>query len=348
MKIGQKNLKKKQISVEITTLDDLWVLSKVIEVDDILIGSTQRKLKIGDSATDRNVKVVKKWMVLPILAEKVEYEPQLKVLRVTGPIQEGNDDVAKGEYHSFTLEVGGKITIQKPIWFSYHIKRLEAAEKEVQSQVMISICDREQALFGWLNAQGFNHIATLKGDVAKKYEGANANENFFLTLLKQLAQYKPRVVVMGCSHFWRKDLDKAFEDIGKPFKLSYVEADDVSFAGVTQILGSPDFNNILQDNVYAKQTQLFTEILGELGEKGSYGVEHLTRASASGAVADLLITNKLIAKSKEKETYAQIETILSLTESSKGVIHLIDEESPVCSQIDGLGGIVGLLRFKVE
>ncbi|MFT4313366.1 MAG: mRNA surveillance protein Pelota, partial [Candidatus Woesearchaeota archaeon] len=116
MKIIDKNPKKQEVCVQIQSLDDLWSLSKIIEIDDCLFGKTERKIKIGDQSTDRNVKVIRKTVVLGIQAEKIEYEPSLHTLRVTGKIIDGPEDIPRGDYHSFTLRTDNQITIQKKEW----------------------------------------------------------------------------------------------------------------------------------------------------------------------------------------------------------------------------------------
>jgi len=71
--------------------EDLWELSYIVESNDLVRGTTERKIKIGGEDA-RNQKVVRKKMTLSLRAEKTEYAHE--VLKVLGTIVDGPDDVA--------------------------------------------------------------------------------------------------------------------------------------------------------------------------------------------------------------------------------------------------------------
>src|SRR3989338_4708688 len=74
----------------ITSLDDLWFLSQVLDEGDLVEGSTLRKLKLGGEG-ERNARVVKKPVFLTLKVEKVEFHPHRDSLRVAGTVLEGDD-----------------------------------------------------------------------------------------------------------------------------------------------------------------------------------------------------------------------------------------------------------------
>ena len=56
MKILKRNLKKGEIKLRIENLDDLWYLSQIIDSNDLVSGSTLRKIKIsGGSGGHRGI-----------------------------------------------------------------------------------------------------------------------------------------------------------------------------------------------------------------------------------------------------------------------------------------------------
>lgn len=340
----QKNLKQNKITVTTQSLDDLWTLSKVIEPHDYISGSTQRKIKIGDASTDRNIKVTKKRVNLTIQVEKVEYEPSLEVLRLTGPITDGPEDIPRGEYHSFAVSNDTQITIQKD-WLSFQIKKLDEAQDQAHEKTTIVLVDREKALIGTITNQGFSLKKEFTGNVAKKYEGADEKDDFFEKLAIELKHANN--VVLATSHFWKDELTKLLKEQGIK-NIIHVENDTVSSAQVQHVLSSKEFTNAIKSNIHGQQTQEFEQLLTKINDDlATYGKDEVKRAAESGAAETLFISNTLIQKTRENNTFEELEQILKLADQAKTTIHLIEKESPIEKQLEGLGGIATTLRFQI-
>jgi protein pelota len=344
MKILKDQHKKGTVQFLIDSLDDLWILSKVICVGDSLSGNTQRKLKLGGE-TDRNAKIMKKWMHLQILVEKVEYEPNLKTLRVSGPITVGNDDVANGDYHSFTLEEESVATIHKVIWHDFEYQRLLHSQKSL----LIILCDRESALVGKMTAQGYQKVTTLLTSGVKKGDLSGtqvvSGENFF----SEVANYMNKTVadqrIIGCSHFWQSELKKSLS-----VPVTFIEVTDVSEASIKTLLSSKEFHAAIKDNVIAEQIKLFEQILVNIStsNKATFGLSHVESSSSSGAISDVMVSNKFITELRLHQKFETLQTILQNIEQSGGIVHIVDEENPIHKNLVGLGGIAALLRYSVE
>ena len=110
MKKISVDYKKGTAKVRIENADDLWYLSQIIDVGDSVSGKTLRKLKIGGE-DDRKQKVIKKPVFIKIKVEKIELGQGN--LRILGIIEEGPEDIAHGEHHSFNVEDGTEIKITK-------------------------------------------------------------------------------------------------------------------------------------------------------------------------------------------------------------------------------------------
>ena len=138
-----KNLKQGSIRVMIENPDDLWYLNQIIEIEDVCKCKTIRKIKIGD---ENNPKIVKKQLLLTIKVENIEFQEYTGSLRVAGKIIDGPDDIPRGNFHTFTLEVKKDITIIKKQWSKYNLNKLKEAEK-TPAEHLIVLFDRESALF---------------------------------------------------------------------------------------------------------------------------------------------------------------------------------------------------------
>ena len=117
---------KDEMKVKTENLDDLWYLSQIIDQGDLVKGKTVRKIKIGEE-DQRKQKVVKKSVFIEIKEGKVEFSKTTNVLRVSGVITEGPEDISKGEHHTFNIEENTVITIKKEKWLKYQLDRIKDA-----------------------------------------------------------------------------------------------------------------------------------------------------------------------------------------------------------------------------
>ena len=65
MKILEEVIRQNLMRLQVETLDDLWYLSQIITIGDIIKGKSTRKIKIGEKES-----AVKKSVIVPIKAEK--------------------------------------------------------------------------------------------------------------------------------------------------------------------------------------------------------------------------------------------------------------------------------------
>ena len=90
MQIITQNLKKGIIKLKITTPEDLWHLTSIIDKDDLTTAKTQRKIKL-----DKTNKVIKKSVLIKIQTEKTELKDN--ILRISGKtIESSNEEIPKG------------------------------------------------------------------------------------------------------------------------------------------------------------------------------------------------------------------------------------------------------------
>jgi len=150
-----KDLKKGIAKIKIENKDDIWYLSTLVEEGDIVRSRTERKIKIGGGGEDRkaNVKIIH--VTLSIKLEKIEFHKYTGDLRISGKIIEGLEDVPAGSYHTFNIEEGTILTLEKPAWLGYHVKRLKEAMEDKPSNILICVFDREEAMFALMKKYGY-------------------------------------------------------------------------------------------------------------------------------------------------------------------------------------------------
>lgn len=350
MKIINKDLKKGFIKVKAEDYDDLWYLSEIIEEGDLVSGRTERKIKIG-SSEDRKTEAVRKQVFIEVKTEKIELSESN--LRVLGSITQGDEDISLGNHHSFTIEPDTIISIKKDAWPSYILDKISSACK-VKQKFLIVIFDREEAMFVLTKSNGFEILAEIEGKVQKKrIEGSKdqKTENFFKKISDQLVEYnnryKPAKIIAASPAFWNEYLTKEITDELKP-KIITSGCNSINKAGITEVMKRPELSQALKEDRASRELIFVQNLMLAISkDMASYSLKDVRNSVEFGAVKEVLVSIALIRELREKNKYRELEQTLKKAESMDGIVHIIENPDAV-KQLDGLGGIGAILRYKVE
>lgn len=342
MRIIAKNLKIGFVELQATTTDDAWVLKSIIVPGDRVKGRTERKIQVSEEKT------IRKMVFLSICVEKSEYEPEHGLLRVTGKIVDGPEDIARGQYHSFAIENGTHITLEKDRWQQFQLDKLEHACLPKQSHLIV-LFDREQYIIGSYSMQGFAKITQHTASVAKKVATAqteNLYKHLALSLQEYNARYQPQSIIYSSPQFFKDYLLNEVREIDPTLakKFIYIQSFSVTESALTEILSSKEFAAIATQDIFAKHTALFNDVLARIAKNGlvTYGISQCFDAANQAAIDTLLVTQKAM------ENHPQVMQILDIAQKTKSLIFIIDHESPIYKQLESLSGAVALLRFAVD
>ena len=346
------NLKKGEVKIKIENMDDLWCLSQVIEPGDLFKGKTIRKIKIGES-DQRKVNIVKKTVFIEIRVENTEFHEYSSVLRVSGTITQGPEDIQKGSYHTFNLESGSVITIIKKQWLGFQVEKIKQASVETK-KILICILDRDNACFGLLKKQGFSLLSEIKGDVEKKADLKMKAGNFYAEVIKKLYDYAERYkienIILASPAFWKEDLMKNIKNDEIKKKITLATCSCSGKEAIDEVLKRPEVKNVLSQQRVAKELKLVELLLEEISKNSLavYGLKETEKAVTAGAVEKLLVTDGLIQKTRLNKTYEKIDPMMKNTESMKGTVNIIGSDHDGGKKLDGLGGIAAILRYKLN
>ena len=212
MKIIKDDRKHGSVTISVSSLDDLWFLSQVIDFGDHVSGKTLRKMKLG-SADERKANVVKRWVKVTVLVDKVEFHKYNNSLRVAGKITEGPDDVQLGSFHTINVEENAVISIKKKKWLKHQFDRLKEASVEKFPKVLLCVLDRKEVSFALLKRFGYQLMSELEGEVQeKRFPSVKKSSSFYSDVVKALQEYVARLniehVVIASPAFWKEDLYK--------------------------------------------------------------------------------------------------------------------------------------------
>ena len=348
MKIINSNFKQGSVKIQIQNLDDLWYLSSIIDPNDILKGKTYRKIKLGE-----NQKAVKKTVFMKLKIDKVEFSKHTSVLRASGTIAEAADDLPLGSHHTFNLEPNTIISINKEKWLTFQMDKLKEASEAKPLHIMICVLDREEVFFAILKQYSYDLLAHIKGDVQKKKPTAEPKTSFYSIIAKQLQEYDSRYqlnhIVIASPAFWKDELVIQLDEKLKE-KVILATCSSSSLNGIDEVLKRPEVKEALkQERVSSELVQVEKLLQGiSKQELSCYGFIEVENAAQAGAIESLLITDTLIKKSREENNYQKIDQIMKQVDASKGSITIISSEHDGGKKLDGLGGIGGLLRYKLN
>ena len=353
MKIIHSDFKKGTAKVKIENLDDLWYLNQIIEKNDIVKGKTLRKIKIGQE-TQRKQKTVKKSVFLLIQVEKDEFSKTSNILRISGLVKEGPEDVSLDSHHTFNIEEKSIITIAKQKWLKFQIDKLKEASKESAAKILICVHDREEAYFALMKKYGYQLLTNIKGTVTKKADVKQIESNFYKEVLKQLVEYDKRYnlsrIIIASPAFWKEELMKELSDENIKGKIILATCSSVGENAINEVLKRPETENALKQDRIAREFRYVEELFTEISKNNlaSYGLKETKDVAVAGAVKTLLITDKFIQEKRMEDKYEPIENMMKTVDTTKGDILIVSSDNEAGKKLDGLGGIAAILRYKLN
>ena len=347
MRLVFKDLKKGIVKLIPENMDDLWHLHHIISKGDLVRALTFRTAEQkGDRI--RTKKAEKKPMVLTIKVEDVEFHEFSDRLRIHGIIEEGPQDL--GSHHTINLKVGDyrEVTIIKEEWKPSHLKRLnEALRSRGKNDVIVISLDDEEACVAVIRDSGIQMIAEIEsGRSGKLYESRDREVEYLAKIvdtIKNLGERLP-IIIIGpgfakerLASFGREKEPEIFE------RIFLHSTGNACINGIHEALKSGIVNRVVTDNRVAKETRLVERFMEELAKGGAvtYGKEEVKNALTMGAVSHLLIVDSM-ARSEEGER------ILELAKEMGSDFTIVNSRIEAGRKVEGLGGVVAFLRYKID
>ncbi len=350
MQIIKKHLKQGEITVKVNNPEDLWYLEQAIDADDSVTGRTERKIRIGDE-DERKKRITRKKVFLEVRVEKTEFHKYSDTLRISGVVEQGPEEVPRGSHHTFNVEPGSIITIKKPEWMRYQLKKLEEAAQGISTKILLLLLDREEALFALLKGQGHELLAKVKGEVAKKGFETTTKKDFYSELVKKLDEYNKRLepdsIVVASPGFWREYLiNEVPEELKKKITLS--TCSDIKENAIREVMQRPELSRILENDRAARETGMIEELLKAISQDTAcYGIKECKEKIIIGAVKELLVSYGYLRDVRKQGGHKTVESLMKQAEKMKTEIHIIST-SEAEKKLVGLGGIAGILRWKTK
>jgi len=342
MRIYKLDKKNNFIELEPETLDDLWTLNIVLSEQDLIGSKSTRRFRVEGSKDSE-----KKTVFVNINLEKKVLDMQKGCLKVSGIIVSGSPEeyVDLNSYHSVEIMLGTKIAITKQRLLSYEIKLLEKSKKNaLLPKIYLVVVDDDSSLIAKVNVRQYDLVAEIKsGKAGKRLDSAEYRNKYFSEVYETLAKQEKDLVIIAGPGF-EKEYFKTFlssKSDAKKFRFTHVNTTGIT--GLNELLKGGNLNEVLDEFRLQKDTELINNLFKEIARDGAicYGAKEVEAASASGALKELIVTDKYFM-----ENYNKTRELLSELEANSSEHHIIASNTEAGKLLDNIGGIAGFLYYK--
>ena len=328
-----------KIKLVADTLEDFWTLSNLLAAGDFIHATSFRRVVQADKKrADRGEK---KKIRIKLRIEGVEFHKSVNRLRLSGKIESGSPEeyISFGSHHTVNLEPGDTIIIEKP-WKKFQLDILQKAEKK-SPQLIIVCVESGEATLALVKDFGLEY-QTIRATIPGKDDPDQiepALNKFYREVSDTLSRYKFEKCVVCGPGFWKDDLFELLKSTELKDKIILEHTSSSGENGVQEILKQGILHKLVEESKIQRETELVEELLLSITKDGksAYGIKETEEAASLGAVETLLITDDLLRSGKAND-------ILSTTEKNKGEIVIVSHDG----QLEGLGGIAALLRYKIK
>jgi protein pelota len=352
MKIFEFDAKKNFAKIKADNLDDLWILSRIIDAGDIASAETTRIIKKNESQEG-----LRKKMFVKIKIDKVDFQKQTNALRLLGTILEcSNPEVSHGQHHTITLEPGDRFELQKE-FKKWHVERLKDAEESAKRpKILLCAADYGDATIAVVREFGVEILTdiskTLSGKEDEFYE--KHREEFIEELGKVLEQTAKNQniskIVIGGIGFFTENFKKVIDDfplLKKNALLVKISHSDKT--GINEMIKRGVVDQVVKNNRISEETKIIEEFFKRIATDGlaTYGFSEVEKAVGYGAADTLLVSDSLINEYKEKGKFDRLDNLMVAAEKNGAKIMIISTEHDAGERFERIG-IGCLLRFKVS
>lgn len=348
MKITYFNKKEGVAKLAPESLDDLYHISKIVELGDLASAMSSRKIKIGGEQSRQSA--TRRPCFIKIKVNKVELDYVSSVLRLSGEVVEAPEEVTKGSAHTLTIEINTKLVLHKNSWKRHHIVRLDKAKtKRASSAILVCSLDDDISAFASISDSGVRELGEIELSLASKRAKVSATEqykNLVAALRNYYNQLNPSGVVIVSPGFWKDELFKVLKD--KDSKLAKkVRIESVSAGGLSGVKELVKKGVNIKDSTIEEETKFVEELGRRISKNGKVAYSFVEVKKVISAVEKLAISEKFISKVRKTGNYSRLEKLIDSVEGSGGKVFVIDNKSDAGKILDGLGGIAALLRYRI-
>jgi len=327
------------------SLDDLWHLERIIEKGDLVSGSSERKVKGEEGRKAERIKV---WV--EVEAEKIEFHKPSSQLRVSGEMKSMKpiEFFEAKAHHTVEAMIGGRVKVKKKKLKNYQLERINKAVAAAKKpRMLLVVLDDEAADLAVVREYGFEHKLNLRsGRSGKQFKQEKEKESkYFAELLKKIKELNLEKVIIAGPGFTKNEFRDYLEGKGEKMEAVIEATNSVGVTGLNELVKRGIIDKVVRETLLSEESRKVEEAMIQLSKGNElieYGRKEVGKAIEAGAVKELLVSDEKLFEERGKA-----ERLMERVEEMGGKVHLISSQHEAGKQLQGMGGLIALLRFKV-
>lgn len=340
--------------------EDIWHMYNLVVVGDRVKGTTTRKVAIerGNASVDSE----RKTFTINLHIEKAEYDAHSASIRYAGKNVGESEYIRMGQHHTMSITVGDTVTIIKEQWDSASNDTLsEALDVSRRASVVVIMMDAGVANMYMLTSVLMKDLAKVIMHIPKRKVSSTNHDKAMAKFFEQTArsiQTHVRFDIASCivvagPGFVKDDFMKFL--LAKPDMQQYSKVFMTCHASgafkhcIKELLEDPIVKSKIQSttaSAHATCLSQFYVTLKSDPDKACYGPGPVCTAAQMGAIAELMITDKLIRTATVVDRRKYVAAC-DQTKASGGLVHVVSEQHVTGEQLTQLSGIAALLRYPI-
>ncbi|MBE6487838.1 MAG: mRNA surveillance protein pelota [Methanosphaera stadtmanae] len=351
MQIKNQDKKIGLIEVIPENLDDLWHLSHIVEIGDYISTLTTRRIQDNNSGKTRADRGVKKTFYLGVRVEKIAFHKYTGILRFTGIIESGPEDlVPLGSHHTINMQINNSLRIQKT-WNKWTLDRLtQAIEASKRNEDIIIAIEDNNTELGLIKQYGIEYVGPIIGDISGKRniqkDRKEKINQYYEDITQSILQHGTfnKLIIIGpgfTKNGYYNYLEDKYPEMAK--KATLENTGSGGHAGIQEVLKNGLVENLSKDAKIAKEIATVNKLLEEIGKSSNlvtYGFKQVSNATNMAAVEKLIVVDQEVRQQKTQQ-------IMNNVENMGGTVEIISSQHDGGKQLEALGSIAAFLRYPI-
>eukprot|EP00523_Entomoneis_sp_CCMP467_P001044 CAMPEP_0168741730 /NCGR_PEP_ID=MMETSP0724-20121128/12672_1 /TAXON_ID=265536 /ORGANISM="Amphiprora sp., Strain CCMP467" /LENGTH=417 /DNA_ID=CAMNT_0008789259 /DNA_START=3 /DNA_END=1256 /DNA_ORIENTATION=- len=371
MKLLKKQISQKDgggmVFLQPETPEDLWHAYNLVQDGDEVRCTTVRKV-VKESSTGSTTSQ-KRRVMLTIQVTKVDFDPDVLQLRISGTVTSENDVVRLGAHHTLTVELNSNFSITKEVWDQIYLDRIdEATHPEQQAEIAAVVLQLGLAHVCLVTGALTVTKARIETNIPKKRTGYNSQHSKAITkfyeavyqaILRHVDFQKVRVVLLASPGFVNQDMfqylqqesvkreDRALIENKSKFVLG--KASSGHKHALEEVFSDPGIMSRMNDTKVAKESAVLHKFMRTMEvdpDRAYYGYDHVQRANQELAIDSLLVTDELFRSSNVQTRRLYVNLVESVRENG-GTVYLFSSLHVSGQQLQQVSGVAAMLRFPM-
>ena len=332
--------------------DDLWVLSQVCSTG-CLVGmlSHRRDSTTGTKEDGRAKSAERKPMWIVLECSETAFQPFTDNLRVHGVIKEAKIDI--GSHHTHVISSGDEIELTREGGLSKTDSSLikEAISSGSRARSGLIVVENDEVLIFEVATHGIRDVSqfNMRGGGKRTGDSSAVSKEFFEKVSKETRMVFPDempLIICGPG-MAREGFEKLLRGLGAGNSIVNAPTSIGGRAAANEVLADGLADSLLGEHAIVEQVRAIEEGLRRVSMDGAvtYGMGMISDAASQGSVETLVIEAGLLRSEEESSGW---ERVVEAVESSSGKVIQASTEHDAGKQLEGMGGAIALLRWKLE